>query len=217
MMIMPDFKVALSRGSSLAYIAEKLDCESDIESIVTAINDLKSRVAELEPFRTAFAEWHDKTAWVQGDKRFDVLKPWGKHRADVLREYVEHQERRIAVTKNYLNSLSANDKCEDMSKMVSDMVNKKVSDVITQASTSMGEEALPDSDEKKPFANLNKSFEKVEVGKRLQENSVMLAAVLITILTEDVFEDVKKSSYLNYCRLARRALMSALDALPDDR
>lgn len=95
-MIIPDFKVAFSRGSGLAYIAEKLDCESDIELIVTAINDLKSRVAELEPFRTAFAEWHDKTAWVQDDKRFNVLKPWGKHRADVLREYVEHLERRIA-------------------------------------------------------------------------------------------------------------------------
>ncbi|ELC2813559.1 hypothetical protein ABL142_001611 [Salmonella enterica] len=126
-------------------------------------------------------------------------------------------ESRIAIAEHYLTSPSVNDKCEEMTKLVSNMVDKKVSDTLTQTSKTMGKETPPDSAEKKPFANLQKRFEKVEVGKRLQENSVMLAAVLITILTEDVFEDVKKSSYLNYCRLARRALMSALDALPDDR
>ncbi|EKN2322810.1 ead/Ea22-like family protein [Salmonella enterica] len=52
------------------------------------------RVAELEKYRTAFMEWHDKTAWVQTDKRFDAIKPWGKHRADVLKEYIEHLEAR---------------------------------------------------------------------------------------------------------------------------
>ncbi|EBX1353602.1 hypothetical protein DQ806_11015 [Salmonella enterica subsp. enterica serovar Okatie] len=52
------------------------------------------RVAELEKYRTAFMEWHDKTAWVQSDKRFDVVRPLGKHRADVLREYIEHLEAR---------------------------------------------------------------------------------------------------------------------------
>lgn len=114
-------------------------------------------------------------------------------------------EARIAITEHYLKSSSNNDKCRQMTKLIGDMVDKKVSDTLTQTSKTMGKETLPDSAEKKPFANLQKRFEKVEVGKRLQENSVMLAAVLITILTEDVFEDVKKSSYLNYCRLARRA------------
>ncbi|ECQ1752807.1 ead/Ea22-like family protein [Salmonella enterica subsp. enterica] len=52
------------------------------------------RVAELEKYRTAFMEWHDKTAWVQTDKRFDAIKPWGRHRADVLKEYIEHLEAR---------------------------------------------------------------------------------------------------------------------------
>ncbi|EBY8830231.1 hypothetical protein D6S76_20535 [Salmonella enterica subsp. enterica serovar Schwarzengrund] len=56
------------------------------------------RVAELEKYRTAFMEWHDKTAWVQSDKRFDVVRPLGKHRADVLREYIEHLEARAAQT-----------------------------------------------------------------------------------------------------------------------
>lgn len=56
------------------------------------------RVAELEEYRTAFMEWHDKTAWVQSDKRFDVVRPLGKHRADVLREYIEHLEARAAQT-----------------------------------------------------------------------------------------------------------------------
>lgn len=56
------------------------------------------RVAELEKYRTAFMEWHDKTAWVQSDKRFDVVRPLGKHRADVLREYIELLEARAAQT-----------------------------------------------------------------------------------------------------------------------
>ncbi|UJQ44053.1 hypothetical protein vBKpnSCarvaje_0089 [Klebsiella phage vB_KpnS-Carvaje] len=53
--------------------------------------------AALARMALAFYEWHDKTAWVQTDKRFDVLTPWGKHRADVLKEYIEHLENRIAM------------------------------------------------------------------------------------------------------------------------
>ena len=56
--------------------------------------EYQQRIAELESFRTAYMEWSDKTAWVQTDKRFDVLKPWGKHRADVLKEYIQHLESR---------------------------------------------------------------------------------------------------------------------------
>ncbi|EGC2274769.1 ead/Ea22-like family protein [Salmonella enterica] len=52
------------------------------------------RVAELGSFHTAYLEWSDKTEWVQNDKRFDVVRPLGKHRADVLREYIEHLEAR---------------------------------------------------------------------------------------------------------------------------
>lgn len=32
---------------------------------------------------------------MQADKRFDVIKPLGKHRADVLKEYIEHLESRL--------------------------------------------------------------------------------------------------------------------------
>lgn len=59
----------------------------------------EKRIAELEPFHTAYMEWSDKTAWVQTDKRFDVLKPWGKHRADVLKEYIQHLESRTVTMK----------------------------------------------------------------------------------------------------------------------
>lgn len=59
----------------------------------------EKRIAELEPFHTAYMEWSDKTAWVQTDKRFDVLKPWGKHRADVLKEYIQHMESRTVTVK----------------------------------------------------------------------------------------------------------------------
>ncbi|HBL7061396.1 TPA: ead/Ea22-like family protein [Klebsiella oxytoca] len=55
---------------------------------------LRQRIAELESFHTAYMEWSAKTDWVQTDKRFDVLKPWGKHRADVLKAYIEHLESR---------------------------------------------------------------------------------------------------------------------------
>lgn len=45
-----------------------------------------------ESFRAAFDVWQDKTDWVQKDRRFDVLKPWGWHRADVLKAFIEHLE-----------------------------------------------------------------------------------------------------------------------------
>ena len=53
--------------------------------------EAQQRIAELESFRTAYMEWSDKTYWVQTDKRFDVLTPWGKHRADVLKEYIKEK------------------------------------------------------------------------------------------------------------------------------
>lgn len=55
---------------------------------------LRQRIAELERYRAAFTEQNDKTEWVQHDKRFAVVRPLGKHRADVLREYIEHLEAR---------------------------------------------------------------------------------------------------------------------------
>ncbi|MEQ4972206.1 hypothetical protein [Klebsiella pneumoniae] len=51
-------------------------------------------IAELESFRTAYMEWSDKTDWVRDDRRFDVVKPLGKHLADVLKAYIEHLEPR---------------------------------------------------------------------------------------------------------------------------
>lgn len=59
------------------------------------IRALLDELEALQSFRTAFNEWHDKTEWVQGDKRFDVIKPWGKHRADVLKLYIDHLESKL--------------------------------------------------------------------------------------------------------------------------
>lgn len=76
--------------SDLAYAAFL-----KIERLVEALESAEKLIAELEAlqsFRTAFNEWHDKTEWMQGDKRFDVIKPWGKHRADVLKLYIDHLE-----------------------------------------------------------------------------------------------------------------------------
>ncbi|HBR6843333.1 MAG: hypothetical protein E6Y01_08440 [Klebsiella aerogenes] len=63
---------------------------------VSELLEANKRISELESFRTAYMEWSDKTDWVQGDKRFDVLIPWGKHRADVLKAYIEYLELRFA-------------------------------------------------------------------------------------------------------------------------
>lgn len=56
---------------------------------------LLDELDSLESFHTAFTEFHNKTEWVQTDKRFGVIKPWGKHRADVLREFIEHLELKL--------------------------------------------------------------------------------------------------------------------------
>lgn len=48
-----------------------------------------------DKYALAYNTWQEKTEWVQIDKRFDVLLPWGKHRADVLKEYIEHIEAKL--------------------------------------------------------------------------------------------------------------------------
>ncbi|MGY8230702.1 hypothetical protein L1R23_10935 [Klebsiella pneumoniae] len=77
-------------------------CENDPR--IHEIIDLKERIDNLESFRTAYMEWGEKTDWVQTDKRFDVLKPWGKHRADVLKEYIQHLESRAVTVENLQES-----------------------------------------------------------------------------------------------------------------
>lgn len=59
----------------------------------------------MDAYRVAFNTWQEKTEWVQKDKRFDVLLPWGKHRADVLKEYIEHLEARCAALAAELSAL----------------------------------------------------------------------------------------------------------------
>lgn len=54
------------------------------------------RSLSADLFDEANKTWQEKTEWVQKDKRFDVLIPWGKHRADVLREYIERLETFVA-------------------------------------------------------------------------------------------------------------------------
>ena len=61
--------------------------------------EAKKRIADLESFRTAYMEWSDKTDWVNTDRRFGVVKPLGKHRADVLKAYIEHLESRTVTVK----------------------------------------------------------------------------------------------------------------------
>lgn len=69
--------------------------------------DLLDEIDSLESFRTAFIEFHDKTEWVQGDKRFDVITPWGKHRADALKQYIDHLEGRLEAAEKRIAELEA--------------------------------------------------------------------------------------------------------------
>lgn len=55
--------------------------------------ELGKYAGEMERYCIAYMEWSNKTDWVQGDKRFDVVHPLGKHRADILGEYIKHLER----------------------------------------------------------------------------------------------------------------------------
>lgn len=105
----------LSQFSISAGQADQRKAESDVvrealgfsadsddvapRDLVDAIASLQEQVRALEhekykltQYKAAYVEWQDKTEWVQGEKRFDVLLPWGKHRADILKDYVERVE-----------------------------------------------------------------------------------------------------------------------------
>lgn len=77
----------------------ELQQKCEIDPRTHEIIDLKERIENLEYFRTAYMEWGDKTDWMQTDKRFDAMKPWGKHRADVLKEYIDQLESRTVTVK----------------------------------------------------------------------------------------------------------------------
>lgn len=84
---------------------------SGAETMLALLDELEA----LQSFRTAFNEWHDKTEWMQGDKRFDVIKPWGKHRADVLKLYIDHLESKLeAAEKTSAARLEAIDRTHKM-------------------------------------------------------------------------------------------------------
>lgn len=66
------------------------------DEILSLVDIALAAEAQESAFKAAFEVWQDKTNWVQTDRRFDVLLPWGKHRADVLREYIERLERIVS-------------------------------------------------------------------------------------------------------------------------
>lgn len=99
--------IALANPANILALVEALELKEEqranwsqmAQKLGEDLDAAEKRIAELEPFHTAYMEWSDKTAWVQTDKRFDVLKPWGKHRADVLKEYIQHLESRTVIVK----------------------------------------------------------------------------------------------------------------------
>lgn len=76
--------------------SEQVSCLSvqQLETIANELDSAHQLIVELESFRTAYMEWSNKTDWVRDDRRFDVVKPLGKHLADVLKAYIEHLEPR---------------------------------------------------------------------------------------------------------------------------
>lgn len=81
-------------GSQDETISGQEQTISDLEHQIR--KQAQTTAAPESAFKAAFEVWQDKTEWVQKDRRFDVLLPWGKHRADVLREYIEHLESLVA-------------------------------------------------------------------------------------------------------------------------
>ncbi|ENQ6387711.1 hypothetical protein ACFLCN_005050 [Klebsiella michiganensis] len=83
-------------ASMASLTSEQVSCLSvqQLETIANELDSAHQLIAELESFRTAYMEWSDKTDWIQTDRRFDMVKPLGKHRADVLKTYIDHLESR---------------------------------------------------------------------------------------------------------------------------
>lgn len=109
---------------ALRDIAEKTKIAGEapvmpFEQRINALNDfmkhftpaaalaLLDELEALQSFRTAYMEWSDKTDWVQTDKRLDVIKPWGKHRADVLKLYIDHLESNLEAAEQCIAELEA--------------------------------------------------------------------------------------------------------------
>ncbi|MGY8408019.1 ead/Ea22-like family protein [Klebsiella pneumoniae] len=95
--------IALANPANVLALVEALEKAQAKNALVAggieATAKLHERIAELESFRTAYMEWSDKTDWVNTDRRFGVVKPLGKHRADVLKAYIEHLESRTVTVK----------------------------------------------------------------------------------------------------------------------
>ncbi|MDM4525256.1 hypothetical protein [Klebsiella michiganensis] len=83
-------------ASMASLTSEQVSCLSvqQLETIANELDSVHQLITELESFRTAYMEWSDKTDWIQTDRRFDMVKPLGKHRADVLKTYIDHLESR---------------------------------------------------------------------------------------------------------------------------
>ena len=77
----------------------------------------------MDKYELSFNEWHEKTNWVQDDKRFDVLLPWGKHRADVLKEYIERLESHIADMAVQL--ANAESKCRELAAEENNLIDSE--------------------------------------------------------------------------------------------
>ena len=71
-----------------------------------------------DAYKLPYNTWQEKTEWVQTDRRFDVLLPWGKHRADVLKEYIERLESHIADMAVQL--ANAESKCSELGTVVAE-------------------------------------------------------------------------------------------------
>ncbi|VGG97186.1 Uncharacterised protein [Klebsiella quasipneumoniae] len=89
--------IAYAPNDELRQMAVEVEHYTD--QLIEALEKAQQRNAELESFRTAYMEWSNKTDWVRDDRRFDVVKPLGKHLADVLKAYIEHLESRTVAVK----------------------------------------------------------------------------------------------------------------------
>lgn len=127
----------------------------------------------MDAYRVAFNTWQEKTEWVQKDKRFDVLLPWGKHRADVLKEYIDHLEAKCAALLDELEA--AEERYEDMLRQARSFreAHDSASEIIRKHERNKATVTLPTT---RLWAGKIACYEESEVVAMLERAGINVAA-----------------------------------------
>lgn len=164
---------------------------------------LLDELETLHPFHTAFTEWHDKTEWVQTDKRFEEIKPWGKHRSDVLREFIEHLESKLVAAESGFPTLTVERLMREKESL-----EERVAE-LEEIATDYAVQFMRSQDALKHQALLHKS--QMEVAEKQVEELTMFVKRLSYSLRNARPDSKLHSDAMDY--LSRKGLISVEDVL----